>query len=126
MRAYLSPWGGDHLARARQLLPRRGGHHHELEAVDVIEQIDEREPAITLLGAQIAAREQAAQKSPGGTVTRIGENVRRAVGKHQARAWMIAQRQILLALDEMRAHDAGDRVAIAEAKSGKACLRRLH
>ena len=74
---------------------------------------------------QVAAREQAAEPSPAGAVARIGENVGRAVGKDQARTGMIGERQLLLALDQMGAHHAGDRVAVAEPEAGEPDMRRL-
>ena len=64
--------------------------------------------------------EQAAEPSPGGTVARIGENVGRAVGEDEPRARVIGQRQLLLALDQVRAHDAGDRVAVGTARCRRA------
>ena len=54
-------------------------------------QIVEIENALALLGAQVAAREQAAEPAPGGAVARIGEDVGRAVGEHQPRAGMIGE-----------------------------------
>src|SRR5712691_7107223 len=96
------------------MLPGRGFHHDELEPVDVREKIVEIKDALALLRAQLAAREQAAEPSPGRTVARIGENVLRAVGEDEPRAGMIGERQTLLALDEMGAHHAGDRVAVAK------------
>src|SRR5216684_6794232 len=96
------------------MLPGRGLHHGELEPVAVLEQIVEMKDALALLRAQLAAREQAAEPSPGRAVARIGENVRRAVGEDEPRAGVIGERQTLLALDEMGAHHAGDRGAVAE------------
>jgi hypothetical protein len=66
------------------------------------------------LGAKIAAREQAAEFCPAGAISGIGEDVRRAVAKHQARAGVVAKLQIHLALGEMRAHHAGDAIAVAD------------
>ena len=71
------------------------------------------EDAFAFLRAQVAGVSRR-QSAPGRAVARIGENVRRAVGEHEPRAGVIAQRQLLLALDEMRAHHAGDRIAVAE------------
>ena len=51
-----------------------------------IQQIRQAEHAIAFFGAAFAEREQARQPAPGGAVARIGENVRRAVGKDEPRA----------------------------------------
>ena len=59
----------------------------------MLEQVIEIKDAFALLGAQVAAREQAAEPSPRRAVARIGEDVRRAVGKHEPRAGMIGKRQ---------------------------------
>jgi hypothetical protein len=100
--------------RQRSQFPRRAFHHDQFEAVDVIEEIVETENALALLGAQVAAREQAAEPAPAGAVARKAENVGRAVGEHEPSARMIGKRQLLLALDQMSAHDASDRIAVAE------------
>ena len=55
----------------------------------------------------------------------ISEDVRRAVGENQPRAGVIFQREVLLALGEVRAHHAGDRIAVAEAEAGEAKMGRL-
>src|SRR6266516_7622084 len=96
------------------LIPARSRHNHQLESVGVLEQIFQMENAIALLGAKVAAREQAAELSPAGAVARIGEHVRRAVAKNKTRARMIANLELVLALGEMRAHHAGDAVAVAQ------------
>src|SRR5262249_14767783 len=81
--------------------------------------------AFAFLRAQVAAREQAAEPSPGGAVARIRENVRRAVGENEPRAGMIGERQFLFALDEMRAHHARDRIAVGEPETIKPDMRGL-
>ena len=101
-------------------------HHHQLQPETMRQQVVELQNALALLGAQIAEREQAREPAPAGAVARVGEDVGRAVGEHQPRARVIAQRQILLALGQMRAHHAGDRIAVAEAEAGQARLGRLH
>ena len=85
----------------------------------MLEEIVETEDAVALLGAQVAAREQAAEPAPAGAVARIGEDVGRAVGEDEPRAGMIGERKLLLALDQMRAHHAGDRIAVAEPEAGE-------
>ena len=91
----------------------------------MLQQIIENEDAVAFLRAQIAAREQAAEPPPGRTIARIGENVRRAVGEDEARAGVIGERQFLLAFDQMGAHHAGNRVAIAEPETVEPDMRRL-
>jgi hypothetical protein len=78
----------------------------------MFEQIVEPKDAIAFLGAKIAEREQAGEPTPGGAVARIGEDVGRAVGEHQPSTGVKAQVEALLALGGMRAHDAGDRIAV--------------
>jgi hypothetical protein len=114
------------MADAGHGFPRTSLHHHQLEPLGVLEQILEKQYAVALLGAQVAASEQAAEPAPSGAVARIGENVRRAVGEHETRAGMIVQAKLLLALGKMRTHHAGDRVAVGEAEPRKPDLLRLH
>ena len=73
---------------------------------------------------RLPTREQAGEPAPAGAVARIGEDVGRAVGEDEPRARVIFQRQILLALGQMRAHHAGDRIAVAQAEAGKADTAR--
>ena len=80
----------------------------------MFEQVIAIKDAFAFLCAQVAAREQAAEPSPRHPVARIGENVRRAVGEHEPRPGVIGKRQFLLAFDEMRAHHASDRIAVAK------------
>ena len=89
------------------------------------DQIVEMENAFALLAAQVAEREQARQPAPAGAVARVGEDVGRAVGKHQPRARVIAQRQVLLAPRQMRAHHAGHRIAVAQPEPGEPDRLRL-
>ena len=91
----------------------------------MVEQIIEIKDAVAFLCPQVAAREQAAEPAPGRAVAWIGQNVRRAVGKDEARAGMIGERQILLALDEVGAHDAGNRIAVAEPETFESDMSRL-
>src|SRR6266436_6104759 len=97
----------------------------QLETIDMREQILAIKNAFAFLRAQIAAREQAAEPPPGGAVARISENVRRAVGEDEPRAGMIGERQLLFALDEMGAHHARDRIAVAQAETIKPDMRGL-
>ncbi len=59
----------------------------------MLQQVIEIKDAVAFLGAQVAAREQAAKPSPAGTIARIGENVGRAVGEDEPRAGMIGERK---------------------------------
>ncbi len=82
------------------------------------QQVVEMQDAVALLAAQVAEGEQAGEPAPAGAVARVGEDVGRAVGEHQPRAGVIFQREVLFALGQMRAHHAGDRVAVAKADAG--------
>jgi hypothetical protein len=99
--------------------------HHQFEPEGMRDEVVEREDALAFLGAQVADGEQAREATPGGAVARIGEDVRRAVGKDKPRARMVAQRQVLLALGQMRAHHAGHRIAVAESEPGEPHMLRL-
>src|SRR5665811_2558755 len=90
------------------------------------QQIVELQNAAAFFGAQVAEREQAAEPAPAGAVARIDENVGRAFCELQPRARLIAQGQILLALGQMRAHHAGERIAVAQAESSEPNAGRLH
>ena len=91
----------------------------------MIEQIIAIEDATAFLRAQVAAREQPAEPPPGRAVARIGEDVGSAVGKDEARAGMVGERQLFFALDEMGAHHAGDRIAIAQPDAVEFDMGRL-
>ena len=90
------------------------------------EEVVEIKRAFALFGAAIADGEQPGEPSPGIAIARIDEDVGGAVGKHQAAARMIAQLEIVLALDEMGAHHAGDRITIGEPKPGEREMTRLY
>ena len=89
------------------------------------EQVIEIEDAFAFLGPQVAARNETAKPPPGWTIARIGEDVRGAVGKDETRAGMIAERRLLLALDEVGTHHAGNGIAITEADSVNSEMRCL-
>ena len=97
----------------------------QFQSERMCDQIVERENAFTLFAAQIAEREQAREPAPAGAVARISKDVRRAVGKGEPHAGVIDQRQALLALGQMCADHAGDRIAIGEADAGKPDADRL-
>ena len=77
------------------------------------QQIIEIKSTGAFFGAQIAESQQACEPSPTGAIAWIGEDIGRAVGEHEPRTRMIAQRQILFALCQMCAHHAGDGIAVA-------------
>ena len=91
----------------------------------MLQQVTEQQDAVAFLRAQVAAREQAAEPSPGRPIARIGENVGRAIDENQTRAGMIGERQLPLAFDQMGAHHAGDRIAVAQAETVEPDMRRL-
>ena len=62
------------------------------------EQILEMEGTVAFLGAAVADGEQAAKPPPAGALARIGEDVGRAVGEHEACARVITQLEAALAL----------------------------
>ncbi len=104
---------------SRRKIPGRCLHHDELETLDMLEEVIAIKDAIAFLRPQVAAREQPAEPPPGRTVARIGEDIGRAVGKDEACAGMIGERQLLFALDEMGTHHAGNGIAIAQPDAGE-------
>ena len=101
-------------------------HGDQFEPEGMREQIVEVQNAVALFGAKISERQQTRESSPASAIARIDHDVGRIVGKYEPCTRVISQRQILLALGQMRAHNAGDRIAIAQAKSGKADTGGLH
>ena len=103
-----------------------GGHHDEVEAFDVLQQIVEGREAFGFVAAAFPDGEQSGQPSPGHPVLRIGQDVRRAVGENEARAGSDLEFRFLFAVSfvlmgsSMRAHDAGHRVPVGNAKAGQA------
>ena len=74
--------------------------------------------ALALRRAQIALGEQPAEPPIGGAILRIDDGIGRAVDEGEPRAGDDAQRadrRAVLAREDMRAHDAGERVAIGDA-----------
>jgi len=96
-----------------------------LEHPDVRYEIVAIEQTLALVGAALAQREEPGKPSPGGAILRIGEDVGRAVGKHEPGAGSKFQARFLGLL--MGAHHAGDRIAIGDTKARKAeLLGALH
>ena len=89
------------------------------------EQILEMEGTVAFLGAAVADGEQAAKPPPAGAVARIGEDVGRAIGEHEARARVITQLETALAFGDVRPHHAGDRIAVGKPEARKAEMLRL-
>ncbi len=102
-------WHGFTQAREERSVCR---HHDQLKPEGMRQQVVEIKSAGAFLGAQITESEQAGESSPPGAIAWIGEDVGRAVGKHEPCAGMIAQWQVLLALCQMCAHHAGNGIAI--------------
>ncbi len=109
----------------RWQIPCRFFHHHQLETIDMLEQIVEAEDAFALFRTEVAARKQTAEASPGGPVAGISENVRRTIGEDEARSGVIRESKPVFALDEMSAHHAGDGIAVAETEAIEPAMRRL-
>ena len=76
----------------RQRIARRLRHNNQLESLDEFEQVAEIKNALAFLGAQVTAREQAAEPAPGRTVARISEDGGRLVGKDEPRAEPVTRR----------------------------------
>ena len=88
-------------------------HCDQFEPEGVCQKIVEIKSTGAFFGAQIAQSQQAREPSPTGAIARIGKDIGRAVGKHEPRTGMIAQRQVLLALCQMCTHHAGYGIAVA-------------
>ena len=109
-------------------LVRRLLHHDERQPLAPLDQIVEIKRAHAFFRAQVALREQAAQAPPGGAVARIGEDVGRSVAEHEPRAGDDAKALgggLVLARENMRAHDAGDGIAVGDSHARKPQLHRL-
>ena len=108
------------LGKARRDLPRR--QDDEDLALDAAIDLLEGEMALTFDGAAIACGQQAAQPAVGRPVRRIAGRLE-AVGGDEPRADQEAD--LVLLGRPMRAHDAGQRIAIGNADGGESQLRRL-
>ena len=102
-------------------------HRDDLQPLAMLEQIVEVQMALALGRAQVSLGQQPAQPPIGGAIPGIGEHVGRAVDE-ASRAPVTtrkrADRRAVLARVDMRAHDAGERVAIGDADPGEAQLGR--
>ena len=118
-RALPSPLAGEGSGvRGRRRRSRRRLHRDDLQALAMLEQILEVQMALALGRAQIAFGQQPAQPPIGGAISGVGEHVGRAVDEAQPRAGDDAHRAAIgavLARVNVRAHDAGERVAIGDA-----------
>ena len=97
-----------------------GAHwqNRQTQPIGRIEKILPRNSAKSFLRFQIAAGEQAREPRIGGTVLRVGENVRRAVAENETHADGDAQNfgdDLILAREQMGAHHAGERIAVGDA-----------
>ena len=100
----------------------------EQQVVGAGAEIGEMENAIALDGAAVAERQQPAQPPPAGAVDRIGDDVRRGVGKDQPGADDEPEiGEPGIAHRHVGAHDTGDAVTIGNADAGMAeGLRHQH
>ena len=83
--------------------------------------------AFALRRAQVSGGEDAAEAAVSRPVARIDEEVRRPVVKDEARAGddpHVAHRRLVLARVDVRAHDAGERVAVGDSDPGEPQFRR--
>ena len=93
----------------------------------MFKQIVDEENAFAFIGAAFADGEQPREPSPGGAVLRIGEDVGRAVGEDEARAYGDLEFRFVRSMlsfisfvsSGMRAHDAGDGVAVSDTETGQ-------
>ena len=116
---------------ARRLLPPRGeggaGHHDDLQPLALLQQVIQPEPAFALGRAQVSCGQDAAEPAISRAILRIGEQVRRAVVEGEPCAGNdphALHRRRVLAREHMRAHDAGQRIAIRDPNSRKPKLGR--
>jgi hypothetical protein len=107
---------GLHLAPQRREATAR--EHRHLHSHAPLQKIGEIEMAFAFLGAEIAGREKPAKPSISGTVGRPDDDVRRAVAKNQPASDDITRTGRLGG--EMAAHNAGQRVAVGDRKTGEA------
>ena len=84
--------------------------------------VDELEPAITLLGAALAQGEKARQTSIGGAVGRVAEQARTV---DEVEAGTDDDAEIHVPGRAVGADDAGERVAVGDGKGAQAQLPRL-
>src|SRR5215468_5641742 len=94
--------------------------YDEIDPPDMRHEIVAVEQTLTLFGAALANGEKSGETPPCRAVLRIGENVGGVVGKHETRAGSKLQAHLLCG--QVGAHDAGDRIAIGNAKAGKTKL----
>ncbi len=94
-------------------------HRDQLEPEHMFEQIVAPQDAIAFVGAPVADGQQSRQPAPGSAVTRIGEDVGRAVAEYEAGAGVVGEGQLLIALENIGPHHAGHRIAIAKSEPGK-------
>ena len=109
---------------------RSGGRTMRLRPLDVLEEIVAGRECIRPLSPRLLPTVSSRrQPSPGGAVLRIGEDVRRAVGEHEPRADRELQLRrfvpassalVLVSRPYVRAHHAGDRIAVGDAEAGEA------
>ena len=109
-------------------LEARSGQHDQLLVPRMFEEVGKGEEAAALGRANVAARQHAAQPTVGGAVAGIGEDVGRAVAEYEAYAAHHAKVLRLIpvvAQEQVRPHDAGERVAVGDADPGETEHDRL-
>jgi hypothetical protein len=92
-------------------------HDDEIEPIDVLHEIVEEEEALAFVGAALADAEQTGEAAPGCTILRVGENVGRGVGEHEARADDELYADLLCL--RVSSHHPGQGIAIGNAETGK-------
>ena len=108
----------------------RPRHDDQQQIVQMFEQIAQFEAAVAFLNTQIAKRQQPGQPPPAAPRRWIGDDVGRAIGKHQPcpddqlEIDRLAGRSDGIAQRHMRLHHAGDGVAVGNADAGMAEFER--
>src|SRR4051812_13331402 len=106
---------GDACFIGRGQMPAR--QHRQLHPRSPFEKIGEVEVAFTLLRAEIAGRQEPAEPSIGGAVSRPDSNVRRAIAESQPAANDVTGASRLRG--KMAAHNAGERIAVGDREAGE-------
>ena len=99
-----------------------GRHHNDLQPLAPLQKVVELEPAFAFGRAQVALGQNPAEPAVSRAILRIDERVRRAVDEYEPRAGndpRARHRLGVLARECVRAHDAGERVAVGDPDPGK-------
>ncbi len=101
---------------------RAGLHHNDLQALAMLDQVPDAEPALALRRAQVALSQNPAKPAVSGAIFRIDERIRRSVYECEPRTGnnpRARHRLGILARECVRAHDAGERVAVGDPDPGE-------